>query len=240
MLGCNKTSLSYSYWTKTTIWSLSHTRGILVKKFSDQFPTFFDWKKRARNSSYAQRITKLHYRNPNATLSQLSGKNKLAKKTPLHLIDPRGLSAKERDQRNNALFVLNKIRRREDPLSVLSSTPITVKTLQKHLGDNITIKGDSIKVTKRDKIPREMIISSNGIEMPIIVTTSKDASKIARYQNAKRHYLQTGDDSELKKFAKIKIKDIEGKTHRLETNPNKIIAIEERREDFEQFEIYKS
>ncbi|MCH7647721.1 MAG: hypothetical protein IIA83_03850 [Thaumarchaeota archaeon] len=212
-----------------------------MKRFSDRFPTFFDWEKQAGNSGYAKRVKQLHYWYPNATLPQLSGKKSLpSKKLPIHLIDPRGLKAKQRVTRNDALSVLNKIRRGETPFDIIDEIGISKNNLLKHLGNNIKIKKNQVKATKSDQIPREMIISESGVEDSIIVKNLRDASIIGRYQNAKRHFLETGDSSKLKEFKKIKLKDTDGTIHKLETNPNKIIEIEDRKEEPEAFEIYKS
>ncbi len=214
---------------------------MLLKRFSNFFPTFFDWEKQAGNSGYAKRVKQLHYWYPNATLPQLTGKERLpATKLPIHLIDPRGLKVKQRVLRNDALFVLNRIRRGETPSDVIDEIDISKNDLLKHLGNNIKIKKNQVKVTKSDRIPREMVISEDGVEDSIIVKNLRDASIIGRYQNAKRHFLETGDSSKLKEFEKIKIKDTDGTIHKLETNPNKIIEIEDRKEEPEAFEIYKS
>ena len=99
---------------------------------------------------------------------------------------------------------------------------------------------NSVKVSKSDKIPREIIIKEDGNEIPIIVKNSKHASIIGQYHNAVRHFLDTGDNSKLKKFKKTRIKDVDGKTHSLEINSDKIIEIEDRKEEPEIFEIYKT
>ena len=214
---------------------------MLLKRFSNFFPTFFDWKKQASNSNYAKRIRQLHFWYPNTTLPQLSGKKSLtAKKLPIHLVDPRGLKAKHRVLRNDALSVLNRIRSGETPSNVIDEIGISKNDLLKHLGNNIKIKKNKIKVTKSDRIPREMVISEDGVEDSIIVKNLRDASIIGRYQNAKRHFLETGDSTKLIEFKKIKLKDTDGIIHKLETNPNKIIEIEDRKEEPEAFEIYKS
>lgn len=210
-------------------------------RFSDLFLTFFDWKKQISTSNYAKRISRLHYFYPNATLSQLSGRQKLPKtKLPIHLVDPRGLRSNEKVIRRKSLSILNRIRRGENPKNVIDDSKIYEKNLLKHLGNNIKIKNNIIKVTKSDKIPRQMIISENGKEIPIIVKNSKDASKIGQYHNAKRQFLETGDSSSLKKFKKIKIKDTDGVLHKFETSPKKIIEIEDRKEEPEFFDIYAS
>ena len=208
-------------------------------QFSDHFPTFSDWQNKSRMTNYAKQISRLHFLYPDATLSQLSGRQHLPNtKLPIHLVDTRGLRSNEKVIRKISLSILNKIRRGENPQNVLDDSEISDKNLLKHLGNNIKIKNNSIKVTKSDKIPREMLISENGKEIPIIVKNSKDASKIGRYHNAKRQFLESGDSSSLKKFEKIRIKDIDGKSHQFETSPKKIIEIEDRKEEPEFFDIY--
>ena len=210
-------------------------------RFSDLFLTFFDWKKQISTSNYAKRISRLHYFYPNATLSQLSGRQKLPKiKLSIHLVDPRGLRSNEKVIRRKSLSILNRIRRGENPRNIVDDSKISEKNLLKHLGNNIRIKNNIIKATKSDKIPRQMIISENGKEIPIIVKNSKDASKIGQYHNAKRQFLETGDSSSLKKFKKIKIKDTDNVLHKFETSPKKIIEIEDRKEEPEFFDIYES
>jgi len=212
-----------------------------LKRFSDLFPTFFDWQNKVRITNYAKQISRLHYFYPDATLSQLSGKQKLPNtKLFIHQVDTRGLRPKEKALRRTSLSVLNKIRRGENPRNVINDSEISEKNLLKHLGNNIKIKNKTIKVTKSDKIPRQMIISEHGKETLIIVKNSKDASKIGEYHNAKRQFLETGKSSGLKKFKKIKIKDIDGKSHQFETSPKKIIEIEDRKEEPEFFDIYAS
>jgi len=212
-----------------------------MKKFSDQFLTFFDWQNQSKITNYAKRISRLHYFYPNATLLQLSGKQRLLKtKLPIHLVDPRGLRPNEKVLRKKSLSILNRIRRGENLRNVINDSQISDKNLLKHLGNNIKIKNHMIKVTKTDKIPRQMIISEKGKEISIIVKNSKDASKIGQYHNAKRQFLESGNSSSLKKFKKIKIKDVDGKLHQFETNLKKIIEIEDRKEEPEFFDIYTS
>lgn len=211
-----------------------------MKKFSKSFPTFFDWQNQANNTAYAKRITRVHYKYPNGTLPQLTGKTRLpSSKLPVHLIDPRGLTPRELAIKNQALHVLNRIRRGQT-LDELDSYDVIRNNLTKYLGNTIMTKDDSIKVKKHDQIPRLMVIDENGTEFPIVVTNSKDASNIGKYFNAKRYFLETGDASQLKKFSKIKIKDADGNIHRLETRAEKIYDIEDQKEEPEAFEIYQS
>jgi hypothetical protein len=212
-----------------------------MKRFSDQFPSFFDWKNNSKDTSYSKRVSRLHYFYPNATLRQLAGREKLSsKRLPISLVDPRGLLPSERKIRNDSLHILGRIRRSEDPHKVISDYNLSPEKLEKYLGNNLKHTKNTVKASSSDKIPREMIISENGIETSVIIRNSKSASIIGKYQNAKRYFLESGDDSKLKEFSKIKLKDIDGKIHRFETNPEKIIDIEDRKEEPESFEIYKS
>ncbi len=212
----------------------------MPKRFSKLFPTFFDWQKQASNTAYAKRMERLHYKYPNATLAQLSGRAKPPKLgLPIHLIDPRGLRPDERTLRNTALRARTQLKKNPNLKSVLKSEGISKENLLKYLGDAITIEGNSVRVKRFDKIPREMIIDEAGEEFPIIITNSKHGSIIGKYHNAKRHFLQTGDSTQLRKFKKVKIKDADGSIHTLETNPSKIIDIEGRKEEDEFFEIYQ-
>jgi len=93
-------------------------------------------------------------------------------------------------------------------------------------------------VKRWDIVPRVMLINENGIEKSIEVKNSRTAGVIGRYHNAVKHFLNTGDKTKLNKFKNRKIKDSSGKLHRLETNPLKIISINQRIEENEFFEVY--
>ena len=212
-----------------------------MKRFSKSFPTFFDWENQASDSSYAKRIQRLHYKYSIATLTQLTGREKLPKtRLPLYKIDPRGLKPKELLLRNKALHVRNALKKNQDLNSVLKDEDISKNDLIKYLGDTIRIKDDKARVKKYDQIPRLMLIDEDGKEFSIVVRNSNDASIIGKYYNAKRHFLETGDASKLKQFKKIRIKDADSNIHHLETNPNKIYEIEDRKEEPEAFEVYQS
>lgn len=212
-----------------------------MKRFSRSFPTFFDWKNKTGTTLYARKIERSHYRYPNATLSQLTGRKKLPRRQiPLYKIDPRGLKPQELVLRNKALRVRTQLKKKRDLNTVLKEEEITKEILLKYLGNSIKIKGNHAIVRKSDEIPRMMVIDEKGMEYSIVIRNSKDASIIGKYHNAKRRFLETGDVSVFDKFKKIKIKDADGLIHTLETNPEKIYEIEDRKERPEGNEIYTS
>ena len=84
-----------------------------------------------------------------------------------------------------------------------------------------------------------MITSSNGREFYVTTRDSRHSSLIGRYQNALKEFFNTGNESVLKPFKNKRVKDVNGKWHSLETDPEKLFDIAERREDEEFFTIYK-
>lgn len=91
-----------------------------------------------------------------------------------------------------------------------------------------------------NNIQREMMIYEKGKPVAIIVRNSKDASLIGQYFNDVKRFLETGDKTLLTKYKKRVIRDAKGKKHKLETRPEKIIQIEERKEEPEFFDIYET
>lgn len=76
-----------------------------------------------------------------------------------------------------------------------------------------------------------MLINEEGKEKSIEVKNSRTAGVIGRYFNSIKHFLNTGDKSKLNRFKNKKIKDSSGRIHRLETNPENIIKINQRIEE---------
>jgi len=83
-----------------------------------------------------------------------------------------------------------------------------------------------------------MKINENGKEISIQINDSRTAALIGQYHNAVKKFLNTGDKKALRKFRRKKIKDIDGNLHSFETNPNSLIAINERIEEPEFYELY--
>jgi hypothetical protein len=114
------------------------------------------------------------------------------------------------------------------------------RTARRHLGNALHKRGGRDQAKPADRIPRSMGINSHGKQIVVTVNDSKTASMIGQYHNAVRQYLNTGDDSALKKFKNVTVIDSTGTKHRLETDGKKIQAIEAAKEEPEFFEIYGS
>src|SRR5262249_23710887 len=72
--------------------------------------------------------------------------------------------------------------------------------------------------TKTDHLLRVLPILMHKGKQEVATRDSRQASLIGSYWSAVQRYLQTGDDSALLKFKKIRIVDASGKRHRLLTD----------------------
>lgn len=196
-------------------------------------------------ASYKKRIGRSRALYPKASKSQLRGhprKGERALSTlkpqPKHKIPHKYLTRREKSIRRKSTSVLAKVRRGEGSLTSISreydTTPETVK---RHTG---AFKKEGYRwVGKRyDKIERVMRINENGYEVDITISDSRHASTIGKYHNAIQSFLESGDESYLKPFEGKQIRDSEGNYHTLDTNPNNIYNIRDRRPEEETWGIY--
>jgi len=148
------------------------------------------------------------------------------------------LTPRQRATREKALAVLVQSRKTgKPPTKIARQVGIPFRIVQTHTNAFKKVDGKWIP-KKFDKIPRSMLISENGKLRSITVSDSRHAKTIGRYHNAVKQYLNSGDVSKLKKFAKRKIRDSDGKLHSFETDPVLVQEINERIEEIEFFEVY--
>jgi hypothetical protein len=72
-----------------------------------------------------------------------------------------------------------------------------------------------------DERPRQVPIASNGAQKVVVVSPS-EASKAASYANAAKAFVNTNDPAVLEEWRGKTVKDIRGKRHKLETDPNEL------------------
>jgi len=149
------------------------------------------------------------------------------------------LSSELKDERKRALQVLGGMRKSGFLTVLAKEVGITAYKVKKHLGRSIRKKKGKWLASKTDRIERSMLIYARGKQKTIILSSSQDASLIGSYFNAVGQYLETGDESVLKLFKKVRIKDASGKFHKLETRPEKLHEIDDKKENSELFEIYE-
>ncbi|MGI0047488.1 MAG: hypothetical protein ACREBB_09945 [Nitrosotalea sp.] len=103
-------------------------------------------------------------------------------------------------------------------------------------GSALKLQNHRYIAKKSDRLPRKIIIYEKGNQVWVTVRGIKQARIVGQYHSAIGRLAK--DESALKPFKKIKIRDAKGKFHRLETDPTKIFAILERQEDAEFYTIY--
>ena len=218
------------------------------KQFSRRIKTYVGWSAQAKPSSYKERIKRLHALYPEATLSQLRGhprkKEKLLSKLipkKVFQLEYKELLPREKELREKSLKVLSKMRREGLSLSRASEIEeikISPKTVIRHTNALNFVRG-RWKAKKYDKISRVMAINEKGNEIYLNIKNSRYASIIGKYQNAVKQFLETGDEKVLEPFRGKKIKDAKGNWHTLDTDPENLYEIHERREEEEFYEIYR-
>ena len=161
------------------------------------------------------------------------------KAEPLHKRPWKKLSPRQKLLREKSLAVLSEMRNSKTKTlpQAANDNGITIKNVIRHT--NAIKKTNGRLVVKRwDRIPRVMRINTEGKEKSIEIKDSRTASVVGRYHNAVKQFLNTGDKTKLQKFRNKKVKDSKGKLHKLETDPQKIIQINERIEEPEFYEVY--
>lgn len=158
------------------------------------------------------------------------------RKAASKITSPDSLSPKQLAKYEDSLHVLDEMRDGKSIKTASKQVSISPSTVKKYVGSALYLKQRRLVAKKSDNLLRNLRIYENGGEFPITVRGSKQVKIIAQYHSeiGRLH----NDRSALVKFKKITIKDVYGKTHRLETNTVKIFAILERRENAEFFSIY--
>ncbi|MDH3313356.1 MAG: hypothetical protein OEM28_09470 [Nitrosopumilus sp.] len=160
---------------------------------------------------------------------------------PLHKRPWRKLSPRQKMLREKSLAVIGELRNTKSKTlpQAASDNGITAKNVIKHTNGFKKVNGKPV-VKKWDRIKRIMRINTNKKEKSVEIKDSRTASVVGRYHNAVKQFLNTGDKSKLSKFRNKKIKDSKGKLHKLETNPDEIIRINQRIEEPEYYEVYNT
>jgi len=214
-------------------------------KFSPKYPNFQEWLDNFKGSeSYKNRIIRLHSKYPNASLSQLRGHPKARerivsnlKQKPVYKRSWSELTKRELNVREKSLEALSKVRNGQSLSKASRELHIEPKTVIKYTNAFKKVKGKWI-AKSQDRISRIMSIYENGKEEWIEIKDSRTASRIGKYNSAVKEFLRTGNKDVLEPYKKP-FKDVEGKIHYFETDPDRLYEIAESQEEPEFYEIYK-
>lgn len=213
--------------------------------FSPEYKTFQDWLPNFKGSeSYRKRIIREHGKFPHASLSQLRGHAPKGKKPvselkpePLYKRAWASITKRELNQRERSLEVLSKVRKGESLTKASKELHTSPETVMRHTNAFRKTRGKWSAKTQ-DRISRVMSIYENGKQEWVETRGSRTASRIGKYNSAIKEFLITGNENVLKPF-KRPFKDVQGKLHYFEIEPDKLIEIAERQEEPEFWEIYK-
>ena len=160
---------------------------------------------------------------------------------PLHKRPWRKLSPRQKLLREKSLAVIGELRNSKIKTlpQAANDNDITVKNVIRHTNGFKKVNGKPV-VKRWDRIRRVMRINTGRKEKSVEIKDSRTASVVGRYHNAVKQFLNSGDKTKLTKFRNKKIKDSKGKLHRLETNPDEIIKINQRIEEPEFYEVYNT
>lgn len=107
-------------------------------------------------------------------------------------------------------------------------------------------KTDDVKIVKgrllpkvRDRIPRSLTFYEKGKLQHAEIANSEVASDIGEYWSAIGKLTETGSSKPLRSLRRQRFKDLQGRFHRLEKDPQVILYLEARRPRRELFDIYQ-
>lgn len=113
------------------------------------------------------------------------------------------LPSKAREQRRGALKAVSLMR--EDPslglVEAARQSGASPESVRWYAGEALARRGGLWQATAGDRLYRPMIVYSNGKTVAVDIRGSRKASEVSRYHASVRHYLETGNDSDLQRFA---------------------------------------
>jgi hypothetical protein len=211
-----------------------------TKIFSPNFRSFVEWfNAQPRDTRYAKEIIRKHERFPNMNLKEL--RDLKLKNHVLRDNSWQTLTSQQKRDRNLSLKVLRYMRKGDSLTKAVEKVGVNKKFAVKHLGTNLYKSRGKWRVNASDTIETELLIyDRNEGQTAIITANSRDRKLIAKYMNAVQKALRSGDDSALKKFNRVKIRDANGEEHYLETDLDKLYDIMEAQEEPEQLQLYQN
>lgn len=206
-------------------------------QFSKDYRTYGEWlKAMPRTSRYAKEIIRKHQYFPEKSLNVLRhlriGEQDLSK------VAWQLLSSQEKRDRNLSLQILRAMRKGSTLTQATEKVGVDKRFALKHLGTHLQKSGGRWHVARTDNFQSEMLIYSNGRVESIVVTNSRDRSRIGQYFTAVQKALETRNSSVLDKFKHTKIVDANGKEHHFETDLDRLYEIMDAQEEPEFLEIY--
>ena len=128
------------------------------------------------------------------------------RKSPRHISNKADLGllpSGAAEQRRRSLQAVSLMRNQPDltlqeAAAQIGTTPEAVRW---HAGEALERSAGEWSASNGDRLYRPMFVYSNGEKVLVDVRGSRKASELAHYHGAVTHYLETGDDTALKRFS---------------------------------------
>jgi hypothetical protein len=137
------------------------------------------------------------------------------------------LPAVSQEQWNRVAHVIQKMRR--EGVSVTQAAKdfaIDRKEVMELAGSSLRKRKNGRYVAKSfDRLLRVLVVPSSDGQKEVAVRDSRTASKIAGYSEAVHRFLQTGDDSKLRTYSRLRIKDAAGNPIKLLTDKQELMRL---------------
>jgi hypothetical protein len=100
----------------------------------------------------------------------------------------------------------------------------TLKTIRRWAGAALETRRGRVGVRATDRIARDLLFLTDKGHVTIRVTNSRDASRVARYNNAVRRFLSHFDEEQLRAFSG-KMLRVQGAQYRFVTDPRVLLRL---------------
>jgi hypothetical protein len=99
------------------------------------------------------------------------------------------------------------------------------ETVRRTLGSAKLLRKRGKRWAIRDDIPTRMLLYAEREAKTVIPADAKNRSAVGKFMSAVRVFLRSNDPTGLAPFAGKSVRDISGKQHRFETDPNELYRL---------------
>jgi hypothetical protein len=119
-----------------------------------------------------------------------------------------------------------KVLRQEKSLSAAAkAAKISPERLRHYATQRDIIERQGRRWIVRHRLPRRMLLFSDGKALQVVVGDFDAASKVGRFMSAVSHFLRTNNPAGLREFEDASVTDVSGNIHAFETRPNTLYRL---------------
>ena len=127
---------------------------------------------------------------------------------------PEDLDQQSREARRRALDALRLMRAGRSMSAAARLARTTPETMEKYVGTELGTDQDGRRAaSEEDDLIRPMVFLTEDGRIPVEIVGSRDASRLALYEQAADEFLRTGEDFALRDFDGDSVIDADGNEH---------------------------